>query len=271
MRLSHSRASTFLTCPRKYKYSYIDNREPIEPDEVLEFGTAWHGLLEAHYKGLGVPALRPNPAKKLTKHSTAFLNRAYDLYRGFHQPFDEVLMVEEEREVPLGPDVLVCRFDGLVRHAGEVWVLEIKTTSSDISPGSYYWERLVLNQQVSWYLLAATQLGHKPAGVIYDVLRKPNLRRGKNETADEFTSRCLTDLNRYPEKYFARETITRTNTELLEAETNLHEIAKLCEAGVYPQNTSACFNFGRQCEFGPVCGREASLSDDRIYRLKVKQ
>lgn len=273
MKLSTSRASTFLSCPRKFKFAYIHEREPIEPDENLELGTAWHHLLECHYRGLIVPTLKPNPAQKLTRHHVEFLNAAYRKYAALHAglPFEEVLLVEEEREIPLGADTLVCRFDGVVRHAGETWVLEIKTTSSDISPGSYYWERLALNQQVSWYMLAATELGYNPSGVIYDVLKKPGFRRTKAESAEQFTNRCLSDLEAYPEKYFAREVVTRTSLEIDEAKQNFGDIAKLIGTSAYPQNTNNCFQFGRNCEYLPVCSKETNLNDDRVYRLKVKR
>jgi CRISPR/Cas system-associated exonuclease Cas4 (RecB family) len=46
---SYSRISTFVTCPRKFKYSYIDKIEvQKEPSEALIKGSAVHELLE-HY------------------------------------------------------------------------------------------------------------------------------------------------------------------------------------------------------------------------------
>lgn len=48
-------------------------------------------------------------------------------------------------------------------------VVEHKTTSADITPGSPYWRRLTLDAQVSLYLGGAGSL-------LYDVIRKPTLR-----------------------------------------------------------------------------------------------
>lgn len=48
-------------------------------------------------------------------------------------------------------------------------VVEHKTTSADITPGSPYWRRLALDAQVSLYLGGAGSL-------LYDVIKKPSLR-----------------------------------------------------------------------------------------------
>lgn len=54
-----------------------------------------------------------------------------------------------------------------------ILVAERKTTSEDISLGSVYWKRLLLDVQVSTYTTAGRELGIPIAGVFYDVLRKP--------------------------------------------------------------------------------------------------
>jgi len=59
------------------------------------------------------------------------------------------------------------------------YVVEHKTTSYEIGAGSPYWKRLTLDSQVSNYLVGARTLGHEPAGVLYDVVRKVRLRPSK--------------------------------------------------------------------------------------------
>jgi hypothetical protein len=51
-------------------------------------------------------------------------------------------------------------------------VVEHKTTSSDIGPGSAYWAKLTLDTQVSAYLGAHEGV----EGMLYDVIRKPGIR-----------------------------------------------------------------------------------------------
>jgi len=55
----------------------------------------------------------------------------------------------------------------------KVYLLETKTSAEEISPGSTFWKRTLLDPQLSLYLPAIRKLGHDPHGCIYDVLRKP--------------------------------------------------------------------------------------------------
>lgn len=56
-----------------------------------------------------------------------------------------------------------------------VYVVEHKTAGVEIVAGSPYWRRLVLDSQVSNYIVGARALGHEPVGVLYDVVRKVRL------------------------------------------------------------------------------------------------
>lgn len=60
-------------------------------------------------------------------------------------------------------------------------VVEHKTTSSDIGPGSSYWKRLTLDTQVSQYLGAE----ERAEGMLYDVIRKPSIRPFKATPPEE--------------------------------------------------------------------------------------
>lgn len=62
--LSYSSVSLYLTCPRQWKYRYID-QIPTGPNEALLFGSAWHKAVE-HYVGDGrdVPSLRSTLAEQ---------------------------------------------------------------------------------------------------------------------------------------------------------------------------------------------------------------
>jgi len=57
-----------------------------------------------------------------------------------------------------------------------VFIIERKTSGEDISPGSVYWTRLLMDVQISLYLDGALALGVEADGVLYDVLYKPKLK-----------------------------------------------------------------------------------------------
>jgi len=54
-----------------------------------------------------------------------------------------------------------------------VYLWETKTTSEDISNGSTFFLRTILDPQLSLYIPALRTMGFDPIGAIYDVLRKP--------------------------------------------------------------------------------------------------
>lgn len=58
-----------------------------------------------------------------------------------------------------------------------LWVFENKTTSADITPGSPYWVRLRMDDQVSLYFDGAgARHGRDAFGCMYDVAKKPGIK-----------------------------------------------------------------------------------------------
>ena len=164
-------------------------------------------------------------------------------------------------------------------------VVEHKTTSADITPGSPYWRRLALDAQVSLYLGGAGAL-------LYDVIKKPSLRplratpvearrytkagtlyaaqREHDETPDAYEARLLADIAQHPDAYYQRGTVVRTEEEAREAGRDVWMAARMIRESRYldawPRNPSACDAYGRTCDYWPVCSGTASLDDDVLYR-----
>ena len=164
-------------------------------------------------------------------------------------------------------------------------VVEHKTTSADITPGSPYWRRLTLDAQVSLYLGGAGSL-------LYDVIRKPTLRplratppearrytkagklyaaqREHDETPDAYEARLLADIAQHPDAYYQRGTVVRTEEEAREAGRDVWMTARMIRESRYldawPRNPSACDAYGRTCDYWPVCSGTASIDDDVLYR-----
>lgn len=67
----------------------------------------------------------------------------------------------------------------------KIYLWETKTAGEDITPGSTFWKRTILDPQLSLYLPALRKLGHDPHGCVYDVLRKPDQRPGTVPLLDE--------------------------------------------------------------------------------------
>jgi len=304
--LTDSACKSFRTCPRKYLYAYELGRRARRGAGPLGFGHAVHEGLEALWLGhdwsaaLAESGLDPFGLTAATAMLEGYVARWGDPREQF-----EVLGVELQFDIPMvnpstGAPSKTWRhggtLDALVRRDGEVWVVEHKTSSEDITPGSTYWQRLRLDSQVSGYLRAARSLGHEPAGVLYDVLGKPGLRphratpvesrkftkdgrlyanqRELDETADEFHDRLLEAIAADPDKHYQRGEVVRLEDEADEAAADLWMVGRAIRESQllrrWPRNPGSCIQWSRVCEFFGVCTGAASIEDDTIYETKER-
>lgn len=214
----------------------------------------------------------------------------------------EVIAVEAEFRAPLvNPEsgapsrtwTLGGKLDVLVRDpAGRTLIVEHKTASGDVGPGSDYLKRLRLDGQVSVYYAGATALGHTVDGCLYDVLVKPGQRplkatppesrkytkdgrlyaaqRDRDETPDEYRARVMAAVAEDPNAYFLRADVVRLEDEMREAMADVWDLGRALRenelAGRFPRNPDACVRYGRTCEFFGVCTGEASLDDTSLFR-----
>ncbi len=178
-------------------------------------------------------------------------------------------------------------------------MVEHKTSSEDIRPGSEYWRRLRMDGQVSVYYEGATSLGYTVGGCLYDVIGKPGIRplsatpmekrkytkptkaepvsrlyagqREHDETPEEFRDRLLIAVAEDPEGYYQRGEVVRLEAEREEALFDIWQIGQqIREASLAkraPRNPDACKNYGRTCPFFDVCTGQASLDDPKLFRI----
>ena len=214
---------------------------------------------------------------------------ALEVERSFRLPLINPESGHPSRTWELGGTV-----DGIVRGAdGRVWVLEHKTTSEDAGPGSAYRRRLAMDGQVSQYIEGAAALGYEVAGVLYDVLVKPDLRplratppeqrkytrptkadptprlyaaqRDRDETPAEYGARVVDAIVAAPHRYFARLEVVRLEHEREDWRFDVWQLAEQMRAsartGRAPKNPDACFRYGTPCAFFDACTGASSLDD----------
>lgn len=193
--LTKSRLETARSCARKHHLSYELGYDAVSEADTLRFGTLVHSGLEAWWKAkqagkpqsewlqeaLGVIGLATDPFEHI---------KAAVLMQGYHarwkdEPY-EVLAVEmrfyqELRNPATGAASRTWKLGGKIDviardlRDGRVFIVEHKTSSEDITPGSPYWRMLRIDTQVSVYFVGAESLGYTVAGCLYDVLGKPQL------------------------------------------------------------------------------------------------
>jgi hypothetical protein len=213
--------------------------------------------------------------------------------------------VELELDTPLKHPELSLRtiLDGVALDAADrLVVVEHKTTSSDCSPGSWYWEKLSLNRQASAYLWAARANGYPVEHVEWDVVKKPNLRRTTEaiapehytrsgkwgqagdlkpgtgipvETVGAFAARVRDRMLAEPSAYFQRAPVVRLDDELDAAVADIEalgeQILTAFDRDAWPQNPDSCMAFGHRCEYLPLCTKSASPDDTELYQIKRKR
>lgn len=273
MLLTASRLATYQRCPREHELYYLKGYRPVAPVATMRLGTLVHSGLEQWWQGQ--PVSLPVDADPWD------LARARPMLAGYTARWERseyvTLAVEVEFEAPLkGRDwSLGGRIDAIVRDGqGRDWVVEHKTAGVDISRGSTYWQRLSLDSQVGIYMLGAARLGFNPCGVIYDVLGKPQLRpyevnsrRVEAETPAQFETRVAAAIAADPDRYYQRGELVRTSEEMAEVMSDLLGVVNLMGVDEYAvRNPGACERYGRICGFFPVCSRQASLLDERLFR-----
>lgn len=308
--ITNSEITTWRRCQREHRYAYVLGFRPIKRDKALTFGEAWHvsmetywshgpramssaiangcALLECNYERA---ALRSLLVGYEARWGSEYLDKTVDVEKTFE-------FYIEDCNISGKIDVLLK--DGFVEH---------KTTSSNLDRGSVYWDKLALDTQVSTYFLGAKSLWVTPEYCLYDVVRKPQLKPKdipviedgcvvvvdengarakkkdgswraspasgqtivtKKESSDEYSLRVLEEISAKPEAYFARELVTRSDSQLRSfAEDLSHFVSDIREAeacGIAPRNPDACSRYGKLCPYFGVCTGVDDLFDSEKFK-----
>ncbi len=313
--LTNSALSCARRCLREYKYRYIQCRRPRRTTEALRFGSFFDAGLGAWWGSRGTPADRLEAALTTIRaraeanpdDSDPFeLVKAEELLLGYTARWGdagyETIGVQVEFEVPLvNPDTgatsrtykLRGKLDAIAEKDRRRFVIEHKTTSSDIDQGSDYWRKVsALDPQISTYLAGARAAGHDVDSCVYDVIRKVAMRPYKatplenrritkagkldarqhehDEEPEAFRLRVRAAIEETPEKYYARGPIVRLEKDAAEHEADTWQMAWILResenAGRFPRSPGACERFGRFCDFFEVCSGNASIDDESAFR-----
>lgn len=305
MLITASSTRLLRTCPRAYELRHECKLAPRHYDApALRMGTAVHACLEAYWRApvdgrvdaireaLAAPECSALPADELA------MVEAMSLGYAARWELDglEALAVEVAYEAPVvasGKRIRGARragkIDAIVRDVrGDVWVMEHKTTSQDIAPGSPYFERLAVDLQCSHYVLGARALGYDVRGVLYDVLRKPKLarklatpvdqsrytaagalyesQRESDESAEDYRSRLLESIAGDVSAYYARTYVARLEDELelvaREDAITVEQIRRYRRLQVWPRHDQSCTRYGTRCEYMPIC--TGAIGSDQI-------
>lgn len=197
--LTHSRLACSRRCKREQHLRFNLGYRPVTDAEELFFGQLLHLGLEAWWNSVkaGHPAATwladALTALGQVKCNAFDLAKAKAMMMGYDARWSldaehyEVLAVEVRFTAKVvNPDtgrpsplwMQGGKIDVVVRDRrdGKVKFVEHKTSSEDVSQGSPYWRRLMMDGQISIYFDGTVALGWQPEACVYDVLSKPQLR-----------------------------------------------------------------------------------------------
>lgn len=306
--LTSSMRSKFSACHRAFKFCYQDLKRPVKTSDALTFGKAFHEFLEAYWTGKEGPEEMPSTGDEFQDMTLLALFEGYKARWGAEDAAKyEKVAAEVGFTAPLmNPETggtsktfqLAGKIDAIAKEkaTGKTLIVEHKTTSQDIGPGSDYWRKLPIDGQVSGYYVGAKASGYEVENCLYDVVRKPALNpykatpedkrkynkdgslskacRESDETAQEWYERVKADIASRPDYYFQRLEIARSENDLVEYLFDMwataREIADAVRLNRWSRNPQSCSLFG-QCEYFDVCTGCADIDDVTLFRTAEKE
>ena len=292
--LTQSMIGTFLSCERKFRLAASRMTSGNESGAIV-FGNVYHLALEITQNKISTGAIStPEDVKSAMVHIMEevyahleddyqkalpdtredyefaygcteamlplyFFFWASDFFGGNKKTW---LFSEREFKVEFAGVPLRGKIDGgysdvLKRR----WMLENKTKG--------VWNEGNLSKiierdlQVNVYDLALSELdGVKYEGVLYNIIRRPQLRRKKDEDMKAFISRVKEDVETRPEWYFSRLEVTISEDQRAAFRVQLSRIVDRIKkwyalakdnAGLDIENTSQCQQVYGACQFLNLC------------------
>lgn len=321
--LTHSREACHKTCPRKHYLQYVLGLRPAHNGDPLRRGSMWH-------LGVGMIESGTDPADAVSAVRQAYADTPRPPWMEAEEEYDvecemvvamvlghqrrwqtdailETVAVELPFQVAIinpetggiTPTYLSAgQIDRIARLPdGRLALVERKTTSESLEQGGDYFQRLLLDSQISRYVLAARAIGHDVQTTVYDVIRTPMIRPKaisksdramatsdgdyfghpltarcpERETPELYGARLLADMQERPDFYFTRVEIPRLESDLDEYRREQWIVQKQIRdaelktrewgASAWPRNTGAC-NGMYACPFLPICRSTTQPTND---------
>lgn len=280
--LSHTAATTFQTCNRKYQYGYEWGLERKERKGNRQRGIAfalglehWNeGAIHEFYDSVLATADR-NGVDAITQERDVVVLLAKGYMRKYEKP--ALTEVPFTSIIP-GPDGEASPFwnrgylDAVDIRDGKHIVVENKLFSMWMHANEL---ALAIDPQVTRYLDAARNiLGWDTPHVEYRVTKWPTIRLTKKETWDEYLGRVQEgidlDLSEGTGKHYLSFKCFRTDNQLQDFRESLGQLTKLVQyqhrQRFFPVNPGhACAMYGG-CDFLPLCTDQPEAAE--LYQVK---
>src|SRR3990167_1085963 len=275
--LTNSARSTFLNCRQKFEWAYLRRLSPRKPSIPFLVGGLVHNGLERFYT-TGVDLQKERHIAELACDAAAMnaldakgsddimqqLAMVMGILSGYAKLYVKKDLVawkvlEAEAsfvyDLPNGwrkrgkRDMMVKR-----KADGKIGLVEHNTAGR---VDAKYVTKLPLDNQIIGYANAIKkETGKLPDFVVYNIMKKTQLRKSQKETFDQYAKRIEADYVLNPSGYFYRETlvITATSARRFEEEIGrfVGEMERAIKENYFYKNTMQCTAMG-VCEFMSLC------------------
>lgn len=173
--------------------------------------------------------------------------------------------LEHKFKVPIGKTHLIGKMDGNfhpVKGKKVIWLFETKTKSRLGDHGeSNLVDILPFELQTNLYLGAMAVLYKQtPAGLLFNIVRRPGFKLKKGESIEAYAKRVAADVKKRPDYYFIRLRMSVDKADLARVQGEhvalVEEFSRWAKGkGAHFRNSDHCENKYGTCEFLRVCSR----------------
>jgi len=258
--ITQSEMACFQRCPREHYYRYSLMKDSEDKSEATDIGNLFHIGAASFWKNgdainaKSMVAESPGYDMEHVSYAIDMLDVYMERYKDLQQQW-KTLYVEKEIHHDFGNGV--CFYgvmDAVVDTESGLYLMEHKTTSSDISWHSNYWDQMRVSQQLCLYLFALRESGEKVQGVWVDAIK-----RGTKE-----------QMVASPTKHMAMRCMAIESFDIDSAVSDMQDIAEMMSYGVHPKNTKSCRRgFNSSCGFFDVCNKTKSIDSYKERERKI--
>ncbi len=301
--LSHSRRAVYRKCAKAYQLHYLRGVRRKGRPTYFAFGSAVHKGIQRWYDGLPTKGIAGKVFKEEIDYSRLDAQAQNDLgieqakaqgiIEGYQKFYASDLtrfkkhISESEDKVDLdvaakhfeGTEFNKCTYMGYIdclvqEESGDWWIKETKTTGDDIDD---FLQLAKWNAQLCGYMVLAHRiLGVWPRGVLYDIIKKTQIRQRtskKPETLGMFQQRCykLYSEQGAEKNLFRREQVlfNPRDIKIWKRQTifEAEDILDSHRRKRFPMNYESCKGKYGVCNKLPICS--TGRINKQLYDMKV--
>lgn len=269
--LSHSSIQNYVSCRRKFYYSFFLGLKLKKEGMPLYVGSICHETMALLHRGTVYPDIRtlfiqkytPNDAYEDQEMSNSVVaaSALMQVYEesGLNKPKGHT-----EVQFLLEDPPLIGYVDMVDGDMGFEW---------KIASNADYYNKFSMEEQLCTYFSGLPDIGK----MVVRVLVKPKLRRTAKESSEEYEERCKDDIRRKPGHYFNEETYYRNEFDVagcIRKIKYIHsEIIRLLNSDdtimeSFYQNKGACWS-PWACDYLSICQHHGVISED-LYTTRNK-